>query len=291
MLKPNWRAVRSSAPCPVCGKPDWCTVTTDGRGAHCRRVQSSRPMKNGGWFHVIKDGAAAIAAIAVSQQPARAAARHDLHLLARSFSSAINPERLLRFAAQLQVSVQSLERLGVGWSIDRNAWAFPMLDASMHVRGIRMRTPAGRKFAITGGREGLFIPRDLAGPKIFVCEGPTDTAALLDLGLAAIGRPSCLGGVQLIVELLQARHAAGETVTQLVIVADGDTPGQRGAEQLAGVARIYCPIVQVITPPTGIKDARAWKHAGATAADVQRAVWAAPLRQIRVVSSVEGASR
>ena len=52
-----------------------------------------------------------------------------------------------------------------------------------------------------GGREGLFIPRDLdPAAGLWVVEGPTDCAALLGLGIEAVGRPSCSGGM---------RHLAG----------------------------------------------------------------------------------
>src|ERR1041384_2746276 len=36
--------------CPVCGKPDNCAVTADGRSAFCRRVRSDRAGR-GGWWH------------------------------------------------------------------------------------------------------------------------------------------------------------------------------------------------------------------------------------------------
>jgi hypothetical protein len=284
----KWRSARSTSPCPICGKPDWCQLAVDGRGAICRRIQSDKPQKSGGWFHHVNNGAAPTAADRPAPRPAPQPSIQELHLLAWSFSSAISPPWMQRFAQQLGLSAECLERLDVGFSVERRAWSFPMRDAAGHVLGIRMRAMSGRKFSITGGREGLFIPRDLHGDRLFVCEGPTDTAAMLDLGFDAIGRPSCMGGLPLIVDLLKARHRAGNGITRLVIVADGDTPGQRGAQQLAVTARLYCPIVQVITPPAGIKDARAWKRGGATAADVERAVWASPQRQLKVVSTLKG---
>ena len=69
-------------------------------------------------------------------------------------------------------------------------------------------------------------------------------------------------------------------------MADGDAPGQRGAGNLAAVLLAYCPAVRIITPPAGAKDARAWKRAGATAADVQAVIDAAPVRRLAVKTSV-----
>jgi hypothetical protein len=123
-----------------------------------------------------------------------------------------------------------------------------------------------------GGREGLFVPADLPDDGLLlVAEGPTDTAALLTLDFAAIGRPSCAGGVRLVCDRARGRDA--------VIVADADEPGRRGAAALANVLTLYCASVRVLRPPDGIKDARAWLRAGGTRADVQAAIDAAqPIR-------------
>jgi len=112
---------------------------------------------------------------------------------------------------------------------------------------------------------------------LLIAEGATDTAALLDLGFNAVGRPSCTGGVKLLVELVKRLVAL-----EVVIVADADVPGQRGANNLAAVLVAYSPAVRIITPPAGVKDARSWKQAGATSADVQAAIDAAPVRRLVV---------
>jgi hypothetical protein len=147
-----------------------------------------------------------------------------------------------------------------------------MQDAAENTLGIRLRLPDGRKLSVRRGCEGLFIPGALdAGRRLLICEGPTDTAAMLDLGFSAVGRPSCTGGVRLLVELARRWR-----VPELVVVADSDVPGQRGAESLASVLAAYCPVVRIIAPPAGIKDARAWKLDGAMAAGIEAAIGAAP---------------
>jgi hypothetical protein len=209
-------------------------------------------------------------------------------LLAAAQATAVNPARLDRLAEQLGVSSQSLRRLRIGWVGERwcskcerrrTAWSFPMSDVAGHTHGLRLRfVECGHKSAVTGGHEGLFIPRDLDRfDRIFVCEGPTDTAALLDLGLAAIGRPSCRGAVPVTAELLKARG-----VGELVIFADRDSAGREGAAALAGRARLLCPIVRIVAPPDGVKDARQWKQGGATAADVDNLVAAAPAFRLTI---------
>ena len=90
------------------------------------------------------------------------------------------------------------------------------------VLGVRLRLPGGEKdLTSRAGMMGFFIPEGIdAGKLLLVCEGPTDTAAILDLGFSAVGRPSCTGGVKLLVELLRTAKPSG-----VVIVADADAPG------------------------------------------------------------------
>lgn len=143
-----------------------------------------------------------------------------------------------------------------------------MRDAAGRVAGIRRRFPDGRKLSVKGGHEGLFVPDGVQfGDELFVCEGPTDAAAMLSLGFNVVGRPSCRGGVPVLVALMSAHQP-----TSLVILGDGDRPGQDGALALASMLRLYVPLVRACSPPSGIKDARQWLQLGATRADVRRLV-------------------
>ena len=44
-------------PCPICGKPDWCSISADGDIAVCMRKRSDHPARNGGWTHILSTGA------------------------------------------------------------------------------------------------------------------------------------------------------------------------------------------------------------------------------------------
>ncbi|MBA3712496.1 MAG: DUF3854 domain-containing protein [Pyrinomonadaceae bacterium] len=46
--------VTSDDPCPVCHKPDYCSVVGDGASVFCRRVPSERP-GHGGWWHKLSE--------------------------------------------------------------------------------------------------------------------------------------------------------------------------------------------------------------------------------------------
>jgi hypothetical protein len=48
------------------------------------------------------------------------------------------------------------------------------------------------------------------------------------------------------------------------------------------VLAVYATTVQLIAPPPGIKDARAWLQAGATRQEVEQVIQAAPLRRLSV---------
>lgn len=196
----------------------------------------------------------------------------DFACLAKDCKAAVDPTQLGILAGQLGLSATALRKFGIGWAQHQRAWTFPMSDADGHILGIRLRLPDGRKLCIKGSKEGLFIlsPFTPQSPLV-ICEGPTDAAALIDMGFpSVVGRPSCTGGVKLLVDLVQRGP------TDVVIVADGDEPGQRGANNLASVLAVYSPKVCVIRPPDGIKDARVWLQIGGTLQDVQAAINAAP---------------
>jgi hypothetical protein len=40
----DWHNVLPHSPCPICGKPDWCRISTDGAWAICRRVDTGGGM-------------------------------------------------------------------------------------------------------------------------------------------------------------------------------------------------------------------------------------------------------
>jgi hypothetical protein len=261
----GWRRVGRANPCPACGKPDWCLIAADGTAAICARVSDGAVKRAGqaGWLHRLRQdenrrpeghGRPAIR-LTVPSAPPRGMAD-----LAERFQVAADPGRLDRLARGLGLTVEGLKRLGIGWCDLSQAWSFPMVDAQGRTLGIRLRTEAGHKFAVQGSHEGLFLPTDFDGSGLItICEGPTDAAAMLDLGLQAVGRPSCTGGAALLVALVK-RHRPGE----VVILADRDQPGQEGALGLVPRLVIHVPRLRVLTPPSGQKDARTWKRSGAT---------------------------
>ena len=243
-------------PCPVCDKPDWCLVAEDGTAAICSRVQEGSVKKCGdaGYLHILIDRpknrqyrSQRRFTIGQDDRPGR-----DFAALQQQYSRQITSQQVNDLSQRLGVSNQSLKRLRIGW--DGEAYMFPMSDSQGETIGTRKRFPDGYKTSLVSSRTGLFIPIDLPDTEpLLICEGPTDTAAALDLGFNAIGRPNCNCAIE-----MTAKFAKGRNV---VIIGDNDKPGRDGAERLSGKLLLHCSSVKIIYPPNGIKDLRGWYHA------------------------------
>jgi len=175
----------------------------------------------------------------------------------------LEPELAYRAAESLGIEFNTLDRMHMGQDGKDNL-TFPMFDGSREPIGIRVRNMDGKKWAIKGSRNGLFVPKRLRETiGILICEGPTDTAAMLDLGFDAIGRASCNTGAEFCKPIVAKR--------EVVIIADSDGPGLEGAEKLAEELWDVASTVRIITPPYA-KDARDWKRAGATKREVMAVI-------------------
>ena len=178
--------------------------------------------------------------------------------LMREWAAATTATALAEFAAALGVSAPSLAAVGAAWAAPHSAWAFPMCDGHGNVVGIRLRNERG-KFAVRGSRQGLFLAAIPAQPTLFVCEGPTDTAAAVELGLFAVGRPNCCcGGAE--VRVFAGRHS----VSRIVIISDNDKPGLDGARKVGGELKLPFAIY---VPPA--KDLREFLRLGGTRAMIE----------------------
>lgn len=261
-----WRRVTKSAPCPVCSRPDWCAVGE--RFTNCMRVQSAKPCTNGGWLHPL--GTEPKAPPVRHEEPKRAI---DLLPLYEKWLRRTEARHLEQLSRLLHVEELPLRALSVVWAEEHESWAFPMVNADREITGMRLRNERGEKWAVRGGKNGLFVPRHSPHWRVYICEGPTDTAALLSLGLYTIGRPSCNEGAAILGELLPRLG-----VREAVIVADHDrdknapdgrsyNPGVDGALGLS----MRLPIRNCIwLPPT--KDARDFVKHGGTAVQIENSV-------------------
>lgn len=156
-------------------------------------------------------------------------------------------EQLAKLSDDLHVSVLSLASLQVCWSPEHHAWAIPMQDAYGNMVGIRLRADNGTKWSVRGSHSGCFIPNARTQPLALVVEGPTDTAAGLDLGFYTVGRPAASGGIDQLKHFFRLRN-----VKRAVIVADNDTVGVNGAIKAADAMGI--PTVVIVLPCKDLRD-------------------------------------
>jgi hypothetical protein len=286
-LLDRFTRARKGLPCPVCEHQDWCLLEVGAGGepisALCQRIESTRRWKNAGWFHDLQPDS--WRSRPRRPQPITVEPRRNFGPLSREMEAGLTPTVLNEFAAFLGVAPESLTRIRMGLARgagteklglknERFAFTFPMVDDRERAIGLRIRLRNNRKLCVTGSASGLFVPFDLTcDSTVFIAEGETDTAALLTLGVHAIGRP----GAKTCVELC-ARFVRHRTIQDVVVVADQGTAGQQGARHLAGQLALIAKRVRVVTPPS--KDVRQWLRGGATAVDLACLVEAAhPLRR------------
>lgn len=264
----NWLRVNRHNPCQICGRPDWCMVSKDGTAAICPRVEAGCVKylgeKGAGYLHRLGERRVPLVYEKTRHESGKVV---DCAAIHATYSVHVSDG-----AAALGLLMGSLHRLDCRAARER-VLAFPMQDGAGKIVGIRYRHHDGRKWSETGGHNGLFVPTDLwAETTLLVCEGPTDTAAMLGLGFDSIGRPSCTGAVEWTQQVCRGRR--------VVIVADSDGPGRDGAAKLADALWICCRWVRIISPPY-MKDAREWVRNGATREEVEGVIGSAQIHSRR----------
>jgi hypothetical protein len=277
LLVSDWIRVKPSDHCPICDHDTWCTYNDE--VCICMRVANEHPkqFKDGsvGYIHRLTDEPRKPFVPQRREKPAPAI---NVEAMMSGWASKTSPDALRRLADELGVRTSALLELRAAWAAQHTAWAFPMRDGAGKMVGIRLRNSKGDKWAVTGSKQGLFLPYCEPEKQVVFVEGPTDCAAGLSIGLFCVGRPSCSGGlfdIQAIVKRLGIREA--------VIVADNDderqrpdgsfyNPGVDGAESLA--AQLDIPTCVVILP---VKDMREAVRGGMTAEDfegiVRQGLW------------------
>jgi hypothetical protein len=143
-------------------------------------------------------------------------------------------QQVQALANELGVSVQSLNSLRVGWAdVGGGRWIVPERDHRRRIVGINYRHLDGFRTAAKGGHRGLILPHESSETgTVYVCEGTSDTAAMLSGGRFAIGRPSAQGSA--LVRGWLARFVLDNCDgRRVVIVGDRDDAGITGARELA----------------------------------------------------------
>ena len=225
-MKGEWTEATKEKSCPKCGRDHFCLI---GKVAVlCTRIESEKPNKAGyGWYHPLDE----FASIAYVPKPKeRRVSDAELHARWTAIlqDCGSHPEKIGELADQLGVAPLALNILGVEW--DSRQWLIPMKNHRCLITGLATRWKNGTKMVVTDSRCGLVYGSnwlDYPGP-IYIVEGPSDTAAALTLHLCVIGRPSNIGGVELLVRML------GRINRKIIVIAERD---HKHHDDLAEVVR------------------------------------------------------
>lgn len=188
----------------------------------------------------------------------------------RSQEGKLTPELRADLAAALGLPETPLAECRIGYihtDPDGECWTFAEEDGGGKVVGIlrRFRAKPARfnsnKVALAGSSRGLIVPRGwerYEGP-VFLPEGPSDTLALVAMGLPAIGRPNNLAGAELLAKVL-----GGVKGREVIVLGeydpkpDGKWPGKEGAVKVAADLAARGLKASWALPPDGAKDVRHW---------------------------------
>lgn len=100
----------------------------------------------------------------------------------------------------------------------------------------------------------VLLPSDYP---LLIVEGPTDTAAALDIDLVAVGCPSSGGGLDKLSQLVTGRD--------VIVLGENDAgAGVEGMNKTYEVLRPAAKHITKLLPPEGIKDLRQWVERGLT---------------------------
>ena len=231
MSHDGWNRVSSQNPCPLCGKPDNCTVSDEGGAVWCGRIEDGSVRQNAGgqFLHLQNERRIERQTMGwrSSSKQLGSAKRIDIPMVSTHwFKADYSVPKREELANVLGVSVASLLALHVGWN--GKVWTWPERDGFGNVIGVTQRYPDGSKRQLPGGQRGLIYSERWSGDSgpLFLTEGGSDTAAALTIGINAVGRPSNLGGVQHLIQLL--RNFPSER--DLIVLAEND---RRTADELS----------------------------------------------------------
>ena len=214
--KTNWIRVRRDTRCPICGRADWCLISPDEDACICARIESDKRCGDAGWLHRISERVYLPSQLIA---PAKPDCNIDWTKRDQGFHENMNGLAWQKLSTDLGICIATLQQMGWGWSAVHQCWTVPMRNGAGEIIGIRTRHLDGSKRAVPGSKSGLFfVPESIRGSTLIICEGPTDSAALIELGFdGVVGRPSCRGGTAHLLDLI--RRTA---IPSAIVIPDND---------------------------------------------------------------------
>lgn len=197
-----------------------------------------------------------------------------------SVNDSISGQNVSNLLSPKGITIETWQRLATTHTHPKHGqcWEIKERNADGEVVGTAYRTASGDKDFAKGGKRGLILVWPLptyagtgASDPVWVCEGASDTAAMIGLGFTAVGVPMAGQCGEWLAALLKGRH--------VVVCRDNDTAGLKGSNKIRDAIVATCASVRIIVPPDGAKDAREAVIAGASAADFANAADAAEVDQ------------
>ena len=227
--KGAWIRVTRANPCKICEKGSWCSVSEDGEVVRCMRAQNNRPSpgKDGTvgyiWQLTEKVDIDKLIQHEKKDKPERLTLEQIAELHDKFVGHREAERKREEEGEKLGVRPSTLRSMevGVGWD-ERGAEfsSWPSRNGDGKIVGIVRRYASGKKLTYPGtSNSGVFTPAwwwHRMGP-VLIVEGGSDTAALTDANLCALGRPSNTGGAQFIARMMQRHRPAAKL---LVIVEE-----------------------------------------------------------------------
>jgi hypothetical protein len=221
------------------------------------RVASDKPTKNGGYIHRLSDDWTPPRF--ERPKPLKPKPQRNWSALAAKYHAAMTADGFAHLSFELGLSIETFKAIRVGWDGSQSRYTFPMRNAAGNVVGIRTREKHGKRSISGSDGNGLFfVPSMVSADYLIVCEGPTDTAALIDAGFnSSVGKPSCKLGDDYVVEVLRNLKPAA-----VLLIPDSDSHGLKGFTILANaiLQSGVMPFERIdsLIPPQPLKDVRQW---------------------------------
>lgn len=292
----RWTTVTKAKPCPICDRADWCGRTvSDEHGVEIVRCMRADGSSIPGWRALKTDAEGGTtfideAAAAIAKPQARRRPPEPVHVpkyievhqaASKMIWEAEHAQKAADWIRELGLETGAIPAFDIGYT--GKVLTVPMRDENGEHIGTHIRFPDGSKKSITGSRNGLYIPDSLlyeGRPKrpltqgypepVVIVEGWTDAAAMMQIGFCVIGRPSNVGSVAMLTEVVRGHHVVilGESDGRYQANTNSERdkwkqPGTDGPRALAEALIQVNKSVRISTPGSS-KDAREWVRSGAT---------------------------
>jgi hypothetical protein len=244
----DWREVSKGEPCPVCGKPGWCSIIgPEGaiEAAVCMRIESANARPNGGWFHRLRESSEWQSPRVTSDKPRVFNTAHEAiqalekqHGPRSKFWSYCNAAGdpvgvVVRWDRNGEKTIRPVSRVDGGWIIG----------------------------AMPGPRPLYQLADVKAASQVFVCEGEKAADAIRSLGLTGA---TSAGGSSAAAKTDWA-PLAGKSV---IVLPDNDQPGVKFRDAVLAILAGLTPppTLRVVELPNlpAAGDAADWLAAGGT---------------------------